>query len=71
VTIGLGELGITRNQSAKWQLAATLPAADFERYVTTAREPTTAGALRLVQEHQQRQQLIDAIPTRAASLSPY
>jgi hypothetical protein len=52
VTIGLGELGITRNQSAKWQRAATLPAADFERYITTAREPTTAGLLRLVQERE-------------------
>ena len=48
-TIGLRGLGITRNQSAKWQLAATLPAAEFERYVSTAREPTTAGLLRLVQ----------------------
>jgi site-specific DNA-methyltransferase (adenine-specific) len=56
VTIGLSELGITRNQSAKWQLAATLPAADFERYVSKAREPTTAGILRLVQERARSRQ---------------
>lgn len=48
VTIGLGKLGITRNQSSKWQLLATLPEPDFERYVSTSREPTTAGVLRLV-----------------------
>jgi hypothetical protein len=51
VTFKLRDLGITRNQSAKWQSAATLPAADFERYVTTNREPTTAGLLKLVHEH--------------------
>ena len=36
-TIGLRKLGITRSQSSRWQTAATLPAADFERYVSTAR----------------------------------
>ena len=35
--IGLRDLGITAKQSANWQRAATLPAADFERYVSTAR----------------------------------
>ena len=42
-------LGITRKQSSKWQAVATLPAAEFERYLSTAAEPTTAGLLRLVQ----------------------
>jgi hypothetical protein len=51
-TIGLGKLGITRDQSSRWQTAATLPAKDFEQYVATAREPTTAGILRLVQVRQ-------------------
>lgn len=55
-TIGLRDLGITRKQSAKWQAMATLPTADFERYVSTAREPTTAGVLRLVQERERAQQ---------------
>jgi len=55
VTIRLSQLGITRNQSAKWQMAATLPAADFERYVATSREPTTAGVLKLVCERERRQ----------------
>jgi len=50
VTIGLSELGITRNQSSKWQLAATLPEAEFERYVSTARELTTAGVVKLARE---------------------
>jgi hypothetical protein len=39
VTIRLSELGITRNQSSRWQTAATLPAADFERYVPPAGNP--------------------------------
>ena len=55
VTIGLSELRITRNQSSKWQLAATLPETDFERYVSTAREPTTAGVLKLVRERKRSQ----------------
>ena len=50
VTIGLSKLGITRNQSSKWQFAAILPEAQFERYVETAREPTTKGIIRIVQE---------------------
>ena len=55
VTIRLSELGITRNQSAKWQTAATLPAVEFERYVAISREPTTAGVLKLVQERERQQ----------------
>jgi hypothetical protein len=47
--IRLRDLGITRKQSASWQLTATLPLADFERYLSTAREPSTAGIIRLVQ----------------------
>jgi hypothetical protein len=54
VTIGLGKLGISRNQSAKWQKASTLPAALFERYVSTG-HPTTAGVLKLVQDEERKQ----------------
>jgi hypothetical protein len=52
-TIGLGRLGITRNQSSRWQTTATLPAEDFERYLTT-REPTTAGLLKLARERRRQ-----------------
>jgi site-specific DNA-methyltransferase (adenine-specific) len=45
-------LGITRKQSSKWQAAATLPAAEFEKYISTTKEPTTAGVLKLVRERQ-------------------
>ncbi len=48
-TIGLDKLGITRDQSSRWQAAATLPAADFEKYLSTTREPTTTGVLKLVE----------------------
>lgn len=54
-TIGLEKLGITRDQSSKWQAAASLPAAKFDRYVSMAKEPSTAGVLRLVKEHQQEE----------------
>ena len=55
VTIGLSELGITRNQSSKWQLAATLPEADFERYVSKARKLTTAGVIKTGNRARSRQ----------------
>jgi hypothetical protein len=41
-------LGITRNQSSKWQAVASVQEEDFERYLETAKEPTTAGVLKLV-----------------------
>jgi DNA modification methylase len=47
-TIGLGKLGITRSQSSRWQLAASVPADEFERYLATGRDLSTAGVLRLV-----------------------
>jgi len=56
VMFKLRDLGITPNQSSKWQLVATLPEEEFERYVSTAREPTTAGVLRLVQERERAEQ---------------
>jgi hypothetical protein len=48
VTIGLGKLGITRKQSSRWQLAATVPDADFEKYLASKCDLTTGGVLRLV-----------------------
>ena len=48
VTIGLGKLGITRKQSSRWQLAATVPDDEFERYLASKSDLTTAGVLRLV-----------------------
>jgi hypothetical protein len=46
-TIGLEKLGISRKQSHFWQLAATLPDADFEKYLESSRELTTAGVVKL------------------------
>jgi len=48
-TVQLGKLGISRCQSSRFQAAAGLPEADFEKYLAT-REPTTAGILKLVRE---------------------
>ena len=55
----LAEIGITRNESHRWQQLANLPEEHFEDYVSEchrkARELTTAGALararRLLYEH--------------------
>ena len=51
----LADLGITKSESSRWQTAATLPAEKFERYVESAREPSTAGVLNLVREHEREQ----------------
>lgn len=50
-SLKLETLGITKDQSKRWQLAATVPEAEFERYVQSAnklgRELTAAGLLRI------------------------
>ena len=46
-TIGLGKLGITRNQSSRWQLAATLPENEFERYLAGKGELSTTAIVKL------------------------
>lgn len=50
----LGDLGITRSQSSRWQQVASIPEPEFEKYVHRAvdarRELTTAGALKLAKK---------------------
>jgi len=50
-SLKLETLGITKDQSKRWQLAATVPEAEFERYVQSAnklgKELTAAGLLRI------------------------
>ena len=55
----LADLGITKSESSRWQAAATLPAEKFEQYVESAREPSTAGVLSLVREHEREQAAAD------------
>lgn len=43
----LRELGITKSQSSRWQLAATLPEKDFERYLAGKGELTTTAIVKL------------------------
>jgi hypothetical protein len=50
------DFGITKSASSRYQTVAQLPKADFERYVETAREPTTNGILRLVQDNERQKQ---------------
>jgi hypothetical protein len=47
-TIGLRKLGITKSQSSRWQTAATLPEKEFERYLATGQDLSTAALLKLV-----------------------
>jgi hypothetical protein len=42
--------GISRRQSSDWQWIASIPEEKFEEYLRTAREVTTAGAVRLAKE---------------------
>ncbi len=52
--VSLAELGISRSDSSRSQRVATLPEDEFERYIAEntnqQREPTIAGALRLVKQ---------------------
>jgi len=43
----LADLGISKSQSSRWQAVASIPAPAFESFITSAKEITTAGALRL------------------------
>jgi hypothetical protein len=42
--------GISRQQSSDWQWIASIPEEKFEEYLRTAKEPTTAGAVRLAKD---------------------
>lgn len=43
----LEEIGITKNQSSKWQKIANIPEEKFENYLEVSEELSTAGALRI------------------------
>src|SRR5207245_2004996 len=51
-TVQLADLGISHNQSSRWQLAAALPEARFEEYLASAGVLTTLGVVKLAKEHQ-------------------
>ncbi len=44
---GLDALGVTKDQSSRWQRVASLPSEIFEAFIAEAEEVTTSGALRL------------------------
>jgi N6-adenosine-specific RNA methylase IME4 len=50
----LEDIGITKDQSSRWQLTAAVPEREFEKYVTQTKldrgEVTTAGLLRVARE---------------------
>ena len=47
----LEDLGINKTQSSRWQLEASIPEEEFENYIETGEELTTAGAVRLADEN--------------------
>jgi len=57
-SVSLADLGISKSDSSRSQRVATLPEDEFERYIVQntdqQREPTIAGALRLVKQQQAR-----------------
>jgi hypothetical protein len=54
VGTGLEELGISKNQSSRWQREAQIPEEEFSRYLDESRaahrEPTSQGLLRLAKQ---------------------
>lgn len=52
--VTLDEIGVTKDQSSRWQLTAAVPEKSFERYVSETRqeqgEVTTAGLVRIARE---------------------
>ncbi len=59
--IALKDLGISRDQSSKWQQLANVPAEEFERAVTgEGPKPTTEGIINAKQSREKPQPRIDA-----------
>ncbi len=50
VTTTLKNIGITKNQSSKWQKIANIPEEKFENYLEVQKELSTAGALKIAKQ---------------------
>ena len=46
-TTSLSDMGISKDQSSKWQKIASIPAEKFENYIAVEKELSTSGALRV------------------------
>ena len=46
-TTSLSDMGISKDQSSKWQKIASIPAEKFENYIAVEKELSTSGALRI------------------------
>ncbi len=67
--LSLGDIGVSKDQSSRWQLTASVPEKQFERYLERTREEsgevTTAGLVRVANElrAKQRQKRSDEPPS--------
>ncbi len=49
----LKDLGITKNESSKWQKIAEIPEDKFETYLEVSKEITTSGAIKIARKEEQ------------------
>tara|TARA_R100001086_G_scaffold58670_1_gene26874 strand:+ start:687 stop:1646 length:960 start_codon:yes stop_codon:yes gene_type:complete len=56
----LSDIGITHNQSSKWQKIASIPEEKFENYLEVEKELSTSGAIRVARQIE-RQEKIEEI----------
>ena len=57
----LKEIGITKDQSSKWQRIADIPEEKFEAFIEVEKELTTSGALRVERQQYRENRLYDKI----------
>lgn len=57
-TIGLADVGISRDQSSRWQTVARLPDDDFEQFIETAptKQLSTNSLIKAVREHERQEE---------------
>ncbi len=59
--ITLKEMGITNNQSHRWQKIANIPEEKFENYLEVQKELSTSGALKIAKQIQKEKDIRDKI----------
>ena len=55
--VTLKNIGITKNQSSKWQKIANIPEEKFENYLEVQKELSTSGALKVAKQLQRENEI--------------